>query len=273
MQLWKKIRPVVIGLPIGIGITLAASYAGDRSDALNGGGALLLLFTLLLVPTLNLVGWYRLHKGKARLVQRTTGWLMAICFSSVLAFIAVTAAISQGIELWNPPRFNAVALLLSAALLIVGLWTMPRRIRQRGLRSHSPQDIERLVNQIPTSRRHLPLWFLLSLCAGVFEEIVYRAATFRILREALPFSNVTEATWVALTVTILAFTLAHATQGWRAMCLIAVIAAIFHAVVCLTGSLYVAMVVHFLYDAGAGVVYLRLFQSGQLKPATSEACA
>jgi len=54
------------------------------------------------------------------------------------------------------------------------------------------------------------------------------------------------------------FAVAHAVQGFKAIPLIAAIALVFHGLVLLTGSLYVAMAVHFLYDAIAGFTYAKL---------------
>jgi hypothetical protein len=47
-------------------------------------------------------------------------------------------------------------------------------------------------------------------------------------------------------------------QGWRSAAVILVFALGFHALVWLSGSLYVAMAVHIAYDVTAGISYGRL---------------
>ena len=64
---------------------------------------------------------------------------------------------------------------------------------------------------------------------------------------------------------IAVFGLVHAPQGWRNVAVIAGMAAAAHLLVYLSGSLYVAMVVHCGYDLGAGVIYVQLIRRGELK--------
>ena len=93
------------------------------------------------------------------------------------------------------------------------------------------------------------MWVALSLAAGVSEELVWRGV-LPSLTAAL-----TGSIPVAIGISVLSFAMAHAIQGMRSVLAIASIAAAFHALVALSGSLYVAMVVHFLYDVIAGFTY------------------
>ena len=54
------------------------------------------------------------------------------------------------------------------------------------------------------------------------------------------------------------------------MLAIAAIAAAFHVLVMVSGSLYVAMAVHFIYDVIAGFTYARFARQLGLLPATHE---
>ena len=63
---------------------------------------------------------------------------------------------------------------------------------------------------------------------------------------------------LAIGLSIISFALAHAIQGMRSVLAIAAIATSFHALFVLSGSLYVGMLVHFVYDVIAGFTYAQL---------------
>jgi membrane protease YdiL (CAAX protease family) len=95
-------------------------------------------------------------------------------------------------------------------------------------------------------------WIAVSVLAGVGEEITWRGV------QAALVGALTGSFWVAALVCSISFGLLHIIQGWRSAALIVVFALGFHALVWLGGSLYVAMVVHVVYDITAGISYGRL---------------
>jgi len=60
--------------------------------------------------------------------------------------------------------------------------------------------------------------------------------------------------WLALCLCVSAFALAHVVQGWRGILATAIIALLMHGVVYETGSLYLAIVVHAVYDLMVGII-------------------
>jgi membrane protease YdiL (CAAX protease family) len=106
------------------------------------------------------------------------------------------------------------------------------------------------------------MWVVLSLSAGIGEELVWRGVLPALIGSAsghLPLS---------IGLSIVSFALAHAIQGVRSVFAIAAIAASFHALFFLSGSLYVGMVVHFVYDVVAGFTYARLARELGFLPST-----
>jgi membrane protease YdiL (CAAX protease family) len=93
------------------------------------------------------------------------------------------------------------------------------------------------------------MWVALSLSAGVGEELVWRGVLPSLL------AVLTGSVAIAIALSVVSFALAHAIQGLRSVLAIATIAAAFHALVFVSGSLYVGMVVHFVYDVIAGFTY------------------
>jgi membrane protease YdiL (CAAX protease family) len=65
---------------------------------------------------------------------------------------------------------------------------------------------------------------------------------------------------VATVVCVVAFGVAHMSQGWRGAVGAGTLAALFHYMVWATGTLYLAMGFHVAYDLFLGIVIMRLFQ-------------
>jgi membrane protease YdiL (CAAX protease family) len=105
---------------------------------------------------------------------------------------------------------------------------------------------------MPQTRDERMLWLLVSLLAGFSEEITWRAVQTVLLERA------TGALLFGILLSALMFGAAHAVQGEKGVVLIVLIALVFHGLVLLTGSLYVAMAVHFFYDAVVGLTYAKL---------------
>ena len=113
---------------------------------------------------------------------------------------------------------------------------------------------ERALRSRPEKPAELKLWFFVSLAAGTVEEVAYRGVMFTLLARVLP------GWWIPVLLCALAFGLGHFTHGWKHALIIFVLAIVLHALVRLTGTLYIAMGVHFLYDMIGGIAYCYLAQ-------------
>lgn len=94
-------------------------------------------------------------------------------------------------------------------------------------------------------------WIAVSVLAGISEEITWRGVQFALLTYL--FGNA----WAGAIGSAVMFGLGHTIQGWRSVGIITVFALAFQALVWMTGSLYVAMLVHAAYDITAGFSYGR----------------
>ncbi|MEO8358472.1 MAG: CPBP family intramembrane glutamic endopeptidase [Vicinamibacteria bacterium] len=156
-----------------------------------------------------------------------------------------------------PPRWPSltswgagVAFMVVALLLIRPYW-------RRSVEQHKPAW--RLF--APTNDREGRMWIALSLAAGVAEELVWRGVLPALLL------LLTGSLIASIVLSVVSFALAHAIQGARSVLAIGTIAAAFHALVWLSGSLYVAMTVHFIYDVIAGFTYAKFARDlGLLRP-------
>lgn len=175
-------------------------------------------------------------------------FLQTIGVQLYLFFLAVAAIWPDWRSLFalppSPLRAWGLAAVFLAALLGVMGWRWPKR------------DLEskrRLYSLLPHERRDLPVYFLVCIAAGVFEESVYRgAATWLLMR----YTSLVPAVLIAS----VAFALAHVVQGWRSAAVIFVIALGAHALAIVGDSLVPVMAAHALYDALAGVLMPRWFE-------------
>lgn len=109
------------------------------------------------------------------------------------------------------------------------------------------EERRRLVyGMAPRDGQEMALFTLVAVMAGVAEEAAYRGVAVWIL--APIFGSVVP----AILLSAMAFAVAHAVQGGRAMAIVFAIALVFHGMVQLTGTLVIAMVVHTGYDIAAG---------------------
>lgn len=172
-------------------------------------------------------------------------WAMLIP-QLALAALAIGTAFVEDIELFAPHPPSPLAWFCGLVFLGVSL-ALVRPHWRRSIEEQKPTW--RLF--APTNREERRQWVLLSLSAGVGEELVWRGALPALL------TTLTGSQAVALVLCILSFALAHSIQGLRSVLAIAAIAASFHALVFVSGSLYVGMAVHFAYDVFAGFTYAR----------------
>lgn len=163
---------------------------------------------------------------------------------AVLLGVALVVARVEQIRLFRPVTVDlgdaATAVVALAAVLFLG---------ELSWRLRSPADRERLwVRRIlPRDRAERRAWILVSAGAAAAEEVAYRGVFVAIMASA------TGSVPVAIITSALAFALVHAPQGVAGVGYVFVIALIHQAVVIATGSLLLAIIVHFAYDVLAGL--------------------
>ncbi|MBX7187562.1 MAG: CPBP family intramembrane metalloprotease [Vicinamibacteria bacterium] len=164
----------------------------------------------------------------------------------VLGVLALVTGFMEGIELFPPEAPSLLSWAASSVFLGVAL-LLVRPHWRRSIEEDKPTW--RLF--APTNRRERRMWIVLSLSAGIGEELVWRGVLPALV------ARLTGSLALGIALSIASFALAHAIQGPRSVLAIAAIAAAFHALVFISDSLYPAMVVHFVYDVIAGFTYAR----------------
>lgn len=147
-------------------------------------------------------------------------------------------------------------------LALAGLVACMRPVwRRRVLRGE-----RRIALFSPSTPTERALWTGVSLCAGFFEEVLYRGVMCTLLWR---WSG---APPLAVAICVVEFGLAHWPQGPAGAAITGAVGLLMHGLVLATGSLYVAMAVHFVYDLLAGLNYAKLARElGYAPPAEPNA--
>lgn len=218
---------------------------------------LFLAVTVVILPALAIRG-QKLIAGVETL-PRIPLYIETIVVQAILLGLSIAVCRKLGIEPFSSPvlRYRdwlAATLLLSIAVVAMSVaWRF------------SDADHLRFLNLlVPRKRAEMALWTVLSLAAGLGEEITYRTAMPALL-DSFGAPGLAGAV-----ISAAIFGLAHAVQGWRNTIIIFLAGLVLHGLVILTGTLWLAIVVHFLYDLAAGVILSQLTVQGRSEKGPSE---
>ncbi|MBT8104286.1 MAG: CPBP family intramembrane metalloprotease [Woeseiaceae bacterium] len=140
--------------------------------------------------------------------------------------------------------------LIGLALTVVMLIVVMRNYGGLDDASEKTRDAIRrqlaeLVILMPRDRRELREFYGLSVTAGIVEETMWRGYMFWYLGHVMPL-------WAAALISTVLFGLSHAYQGPRNIPMVALAGAVFAALYLLTGSIWLPMLLHAVFDAVQG---------------------
>ncbi|HEY2854519.1 MAG TPA: CPBP family intramembrane glutamic endopeptidase [Gemmatimonadaceae bacterium] len=143
---------------------------------------------------------------------------------------------------WTGVRPTTIGIAIGALAVLLGVGALSWRLR-------SPDERRTLwLRQLlPRTSLQWALWLAVSVAAGIAEETAYRGVLV-VLLASLTASFVT-----AVVLSAIAFALVHYPQGAKSMGWVFAIGLVMQAVVAATGTLYVAMGVHAVYDVTAAI--------------------
>jgi membrane protease YdiL (CAAX protease family) len=220
-----------------------------------------LVIVFLLMPALGVRSYLWIRSGKPipPKLRRYRSLIGGFIFMFVLALLV---AHTEEVSLFPPFVLQPVAWTVSLAYVALLL------LRIRSAWAKIPEQRKQHMRLLlPENRAELVYWVPISLLAGLVEETVYRGVAYQLLLQG------TRSSALAILLCVIAFGVAHMTQGPKAALGVGLIGALLHALVILSGSLYVAMVVHALYDLILGIMVMRLFQSSVPHPTAPQAPA
>jgi len=210
-----------------------------------------------------LAGWYHLAffgllipwaawRTKGRLERqplpgRPRHFVAVIIQLLLFLLISVSVAYAEGIDLLIAPGRLALSSGLAALLLVGGVVLMAPKWRQ-GVEQRE-RKLHLFMPRTPGERR---LWVTLAVAAGISEEVTYRGVMYAVL------AGVTGSGVAAALIASVIFGVSHSVQGWKSAGVITIIALLLHGLVALSGTLLLAIAIHALYDAVAGLAYGRM---------------
>jgi membrane protease YdiL (CAAX protease family) len=193
-------------------------------------------------------------RGNAILVYAGTAILELILFVIVWLGIRKRMSIRELIGgRWNKPEDFLLDFALSIGFLIVaGLLLAGLRIALGTLDlTHINKQVEdtkrMLAPLIPHSKLEAGMFVLLSVCAGFFEEVIFRGYLQR------QIGGLTGNIWIGIVVSALIFGAAHGYQGWRMMIVIAFFGSFFGLLAYFRKSLRPGIMAHAMQDAYSGI--------------------
>jgi membrane protease YdiL (CAAX protease family) len=218
----------------------------------------------VLLPFVCVRSYFKLKAG-APLPSKNLQRLNALVMHVIMFAVVFLTLRSFRILMFPPAVIGWKEIGCGFATLIIFLAAMIPFWKKRAM-AHP----DKIYKATPQASSELWLWAIVSASAGFVEEIVYRGVLFGILDYWL------KNWWAAAILCAASFALGHSIQGWKGVAIIFVMSVIFQGLVYLTGTLYVAMAVHAVYDFTAGLMYLYFWNHGakeKLAAATPAAAA
>jgi membrane protease YdiL (CAAX protease family) len=106
---------------------------------------------------------------------------------------------------------------------------------------------------LPEQKSELKYYIILCICAGIFEELIYRSfmVTYFLPTQQVGFP------FVALFAPAILFSLAHYYQGWQAVFKIMLFSSLLGWIFIVSKSIYLNMFIHFMVDLISGILIMK----------------
>jgi membrane protease YdiL (CAAX protease family) len=226
-----------------------------NSIALDPFALSLLLVLTLLVPVIGVWDYRRLLRqlGKGRPNARLVAyrWTIAVQWALTLGFGAWWLLAGGGLA---PIRLLPQAAGLQWLVVGAGMVALALVLLQAITVLRSPEKLEQVRRQAGELRSIAPRspaerrgFVLLSITAGVCEEILYRGLLIAVLAVALGLVP-------AIVLSTAIFGLGHAYQGWKGIGKTAAAGLVLALLAVGSGSLFIPIVLHALVDLTSGLM-------------------
>jgi uncharacterized protein len=219
-------------------------------SAVHSTNAWIFTFVLVVVfPILDYVLYPRLKSTMQIYVWNILAlWsLTAACvWTSRMNHLALS---DLGAQTGNPFRTLVVCGILAAIfLLLIGIQNAQRK-------KASPEQLEKALAGVkrlmPTNSTERAVWVVVSLSAGVCEELLYRGWVLSLFSAALG------SVWMGLLISSILFGFAHVYQGPNAIFGTGIVGAVFGIVYVVCGSLIPGQLLHTAMDLNSGFAFKR----------------
>jgi membrane protease YdiL (CAAX protease family) len=229
---------------------------------INFGGWFHLLYFGLIIPGMAISQARKFRDPQKPLPNRLSHFQRTAFMLVFFGAISLLIARSEWMQLFPRAIPPWRALLAGILMFVVAVVLMRPRWRR------AVERRTRVVHLfMPANATERAWWIAVAVLAGISEETTWRGV------QAGLAMFLTKRVLIAILFCSISFAAGHIIQGWKSAVVIMVFALGFHALIWLSGSLYVAMAVHIAYDITAGISYGRLGRElgYQLDPGASPA--
>jgi CAAX protease family protein len=220
----------------------------------------LLIFFFAVVLPLN--GWRNYPLFLAALERDPSRTRLAVYAGNIIALLALTLLVLcwwfykkrpfSGIGLlWSPGRafiIATVAVSIAVVIAFLSLDKIARFVRQR---PNLKRKLSTAPELLPSTGRELKLFLLMSFCAGICEEILFRGYLIWYLGAGMDIR------WAILLSSVI-FGFCHAYQGKKGVFIIMPVGLVLAILYIWTGSLWVSVFLHIAIDGWSGIYGLRV---------------
>jgi len=220
----------------------------DQVYWLNLAGIYHLLVFAVLVPFLAIRGRQKLSKADAPPINRLKHFKATSVMLMLFGALSLLTARSQHLSLFHA-ELTPLLVGLPVAFAFYAIAVITARPRWRKAVLSGKRLVQLFMPETATERNW---WLLVSVLAGVSEEITWRGV------QASLVAQLVGSPWLGVVLCAVMFAAAHLTQGWKSAGIIGVFGLGFQMLVWVSGSLYLPMLVHAAYDITAGLTYRKL---------------
>ncbi len=169
-------------------------------------------------------------------------WIVALCALALIGARDIFTFTFVERPSWLPPYEAVIGFCFSLAIALVA----PMLLARLNTRLRATFEKQIAANPLfPTTGSQRRLFLLVSLTAGICEEIIFRGFAIHTFGALLPTAGVL----VALALASALFGIAHAGQGPSGVVITGIFGAMFGALYLASGSLVLPVVLHIIADA------------------------
>jgi membrane protease YdiL (CAAX protease family) len=187
-------------------------------------------------------------------------WIGAILILLIWYFHGRSAA-QIGLPLHYSP-ISSIGLGLIALFIVLYFSDMGFKLFSLKAKEKLTEKWQKELPFLPATKRELYFFFLLSLSAGVCEEVIFRGYMINYFLGLFGGNQV--ALIMAVVLPGLIFAVSHIYQGWAAVFKIVLMSIIFGAFFVIEGSIWPLIILHTLVDIFSGMVAYSLLS--KIKP-------
>jgi membrane protease YdiL (CAAX protease family) len=222
----------------------------DPATVTMGAVAWVFLVVICVLLPLSALRMHRRLAAGTLQITRTRIYVSAIGTHATFLLMVWAVTRTERLNLLPPYHFRPLHVVIGLIALAIGLVPVLERFN---LSDAIARERTRLI--APRASREFGVFYLLSITAGVAEELTYRGLLFTLLAAlVIGWLPATGAWTFAAVISSLVFGIVHMFQGWKSAGVAALMGLREQLVVGLTGTLVVAIVVHALHDVVAGTV-------------------